>query len=229
LIIEFTRSGSEISVLDVVTEEGNEQVRSNAPVVLKQVNTQGELDAIDPGQYIGSFVFKNYASGLSQPQPVYSDGLWKRIRQIISIESTVVNSVIFGTNQPVHRIVIGEGFSEPGYYYEHTLVLELTNTTFFTIVATADFVSGDQQIMSINKNAPGTYIVTTKISLILNESGPTWLITVAVSGPADTGQTGHLIVTKDPSEFFDIFFTGTIASNNQLYHRFNTLKISTAE
>jgi hypothetical protein len=229
LIIEFTRPGSESSVLEIVTEEGNEQVRSNVPVVLKQVNSQAELDALDPEQYVGSLVYKNFSTGIQQPQPAYSNGLWKTIRQIVSISTDIVNAVVFGTGVPVHRIIIGQDVSEPGYYYESTLALELMSNTAFTLICTADFSSGDQQIMSINRNAQGTYIVTTKINLMIEEDTPTWLISVHVAGPADISQTGHLIVSKDPSEFFDIFFTGTIASNNQLYHRFNTLKISTAE
>lgn len=229
LIIEFSRSGSESSVLDIVTEPGNEQVRSNAPVVLKQINSQEELDALDPNQYAGSFIFKNFSTGIQTPQPIYSNGGWKSIRQIIDISTDILNAVIFGTGVPVHRIVIGQDVSEIGYYYESTLVLELMSNTAFTLICTADFSSGDQQIMSINRNAQGTYIVTTKISLMIEVDTPTWLISVHVAGPADISQTGHLIVAKDPSEFFDIFFTGTIASNNQLYHRFNTKKTSTAE
>lgn len=229
LIIEFSRSGSESSVLDIVTEPGNEQVRSNAPVVLKQINSQEELDTLDPSQYAGSFVFKNFSTGIQTPQPIYSNGGWKNIRQIIDIDTDILNAVIFGTGVPVHRIVIGQDVSEIGYYYESTLVLELMSNTAFTLICTADFSSSDQQIMSINRNAQGTYIVTTKISLMIEVDTPTWLISVHVAGPADISQTGHLIVAKDPSEFFDIFFTGTIASNNQLYHRFNTRKTSTDE
>lgn len=231
LIIEFTRPGSESSVLEVVTEEGNEQVRANAPIVLKQVNTQEELDALDPNQYAGSLVYKSFPTGLNQPQPIFSNGLWKGIRQIISIGSDILNSVVFGTNVYVHRIVLGESISELGYYYESTLVLELMSDTSFTLVAIADFTGSgsDQQILTMTKNSQGTYIVTTKVSLMIEVDTPTWLISINVSGPADINRTGHLIVAKDPSEFFDILFTATIASNNQLYHRFNTLKISTAE
>jgi hypothetical protein len=233
LLIEFSREGSTSSVLDIITEPGNEQVRSNVPISLQQVNSQLELDAIDPVQYTGAMVFKNYSQGIRQPQPIYSNGAWKTIRQIVALSGGILNNKIFGTNTPFTRIILGEGIMQPGDYVENSIVFELMSNTSFTLNCKTDLTGSgsDQTILTMTKNAAGTYIITAKSLLTIDDDTQltVWLICVSVVGPGDINTSGHAHVFVDPSEFFDLEFTATIAVDNQLYTRFSTQKIETAE